>query len=77
MAKANSTHSEEPIIQRLDALIAVLMLGKNESVGEKATMLRNFGLDYKTIARILRKTEKHISKELSIFKKRKGGTDGR
>lgn len=63
-------YTSEAIVQRLDALISLLIDPlEKPTVYDKAARLRLIGLKYSEIARILGKSETHISKELSVGNK--------
>lgn len=64
---------EQRIIDRLDVLINLLYdlkeFGSKTTVKDKINYLAQSGLDNKSIAKILRVSEKHVAKEKSLGKK--------
>lgn len=66
----------DPVIKRLDAMISLLFEimekeGRKLSVRDKILILHSVGLQSSDIARIIRKSAVHVSKELSISKEAK------
>jgi hypothetical protein len=78
MVKGLGEYSEEAIAIRLDAVISLLYMlvekleGKEYSIREKVKHLTDVGLDNQSVAKILKISEKHVSKEKSLMKEKNG-----
>lgn len=75
-AKRNVVENLGPVIKRLDAMISLLFEliekeGGKLSVRDKILILHSVGLQSSEIARIIRRSVLHVSKELSISKEAK------
>ncbi|MGA8855569.1 MAG: hypothetical protein WB643_00220 [Candidatus Bathyarchaeia archaeon] len=71
--KEKQVSENTEVTRRLDAIIALLAKTGDRKLGESIVILRNAGLRPIDISRILGKSLSHVTKELAVAKKRKGG----
>jgi len=66
MPKKADNSKDDPVVTRLNAVIALLAQESIKGGGRSILSLSNAGLRPIEIARILGKSEKYVSKELSV-----------